>query len=186
MKITSKLILITGAPAVGKFTVAKELQKSTGYKLLHNHMVIDFALNFFERGTLERVILQEKLYSDLVEYLMKTKQQVIMTYAYATDYVARSGTADTDFVKKIQKIVQKYKGDFLPVQLIADKKVIVQRVQGHSRKKFSKIKDITRMKKMLDEEDFVTPLEFKNALILDTTTLTAAKAAKNIQQHFKL
>jgi hypothetical protein len=42
------LIIIFGPPAVGKMTVGRALEKITGYKLFHNHMSIDLALNFFE------------------------------------------------------------------------------------------------------------------------------------------
>lgn len=42
------LIIIFGPPAVGKMTVGRALEKMTGYKLFHNHMSIDLALNFFD------------------------------------------------------------------------------------------------------------------------------------------
>jgi broad-specificity NMP kinase len=42
------LIIIFGPPAVGKMTVGRALEKITGYKLFHNHMSIDLALNFFD------------------------------------------------------------------------------------------------------------------------------------------
>ncbi len=41
------LIVIFGPPAVGKMTVGRALEKLTGYRLFHNHMSIDLALNFF-------------------------------------------------------------------------------------------------------------------------------------------
>ena len=36
-----KLIFIYGLPATGKLTVAVELAAMTGYKLFHNHLVVD-------------------------------------------------------------------------------------------------------------------------------------------------
>jgi hypothetical protein len=42
------LVLIFGPAAVGKMTVGQELKKLTGYRLLHNHMVIDLVTQFFE------------------------------------------------------------------------------------------------------------------------------------------
>ena len=41
-------IIIYGPAAVGKMTVGKELSKLTGYKLFHNHMSIEFVLQFFD------------------------------------------------------------------------------------------------------------------------------------------
>lgn len=43
-----KLIFIYGQPAVGKLTVAKELEKITGYKILHNHLFVDLVRSVFE------------------------------------------------------------------------------------------------------------------------------------------
>ena len=46
-----KLIVIYGPPAVGKLTVAKELAKITGYRVLHNHLVIDMVESVFSRDS---------------------------------------------------------------------------------------------------------------------------------------
>lgn len=39
-----KLVFIYGMPAAGKLTVAKELAGLSGYKLFHNHQVVDLLL----------------------------------------------------------------------------------------------------------------------------------------------
>src|SRR3990167_6208360 len=46
--IHMKCVIIIGPEAVGKMTVGRAIAEKTGYKLLHNHMTIDFILNFFE------------------------------------------------------------------------------------------------------------------------------------------
>jgi hypothetical protein len=43
-------VVIFGPPAVGKMTVGAELAQRTGFKLFHNHMTIEFVLNFFPFG----------------------------------------------------------------------------------------------------------------------------------------
>ena len=53
------LIIIFGPPAVGKMTVGKALEEITGYKLFHNHMSNDLALNFFN--------YEDESYTPLVE-----------------------------------------------------------------------------------------------------------------------
>ena len=42
------LIILFGPPAVGKMTVGRALAHLTGFKLFHNHMSNDLALNFFD------------------------------------------------------------------------------------------------------------------------------------------
>jgi hypothetical protein len=46
-----ELVVIFGPPAVGKMAVGLELEKLTGYRLFHNHMVIELVHNFFEFET---------------------------------------------------------------------------------------------------------------------------------------
>ncbi|NQZ08382.1 MAG: AAA family ATPase [Algicola sp.] len=46
-RVEKDLVVIFGPPAVGKMTVGRALEKITGYRLFHNHMSIDLALNFF-------------------------------------------------------------------------------------------------------------------------------------------
>jgi len=48
-----RLVFIYGPPAVGKFTVARELAKRTGYRNFHNRVSIDFATQIFDFETAE-------------------------------------------------------------------------------------------------------------------------------------
>jgi hypothetical protein len=57
-----KLIFIYGMPAVGKLTVAQELAAITGYRLFHNHLVVDLLLTVFEFGGPQFVALREEFW----------------------------------------------------------------------------------------------------------------------------
>ena len=46
-----RLIFVYGMPASGKLTVARELAELTGYKLFHNHLVVDLLLSVFAFGS---------------------------------------------------------------------------------------------------------------------------------------
>ena len=68
------LVLIFGPPASGKMTIGKKLAELTGFKLLHNHLSIELAIQFFEYGTpaffrlnteFRRRIIEEVAMSDL-------------------------------------------------------------------------------------------------------------------------
>lgn len=43
-------LLLTGPPAVGKMTVGQTTAKKLDYKLFHNHMSIELAIQFFDFG----------------------------------------------------------------------------------------------------------------------------------------
>lgn len=57
-----KLIFIYGLPVMGKLTVAQELMAITGYKVFHNHLVVDTLLSVFEFGSPEFVELREQFW----------------------------------------------------------------------------------------------------------------------------
>ena len=63
-----KLIFISGLPGVGKLTVAKEVSALTGYKLFHNHLVVDLLLSVFEFGTAQFVELRESIWLSVFEH----------------------------------------------------------------------------------------------------------------------
>ena len=46
-----KLVILYGAPASGKLTIATELGKRTGFKVFHNHLSIDCVRPVFDFGT---------------------------------------------------------------------------------------------------------------------------------------
>lgn len=45
------LIVLFGAPAVGKMTVGQELERETGYRLFHLHQVLDLVRRYFPYST---------------------------------------------------------------------------------------------------------------------------------------
>lgn len=45
-----KLVVIYGAEATGKLTVAKQLASATGFRLFHNHVSVDVARVLFSHG----------------------------------------------------------------------------------------------------------------------------------------
>ena len=55
------LIFMYGPPGVGKLTVARELSQLTGYKLFHNHLVVNLVYAVFDFKTKPFVELREKI-----------------------------------------------------------------------------------------------------------------------------
>ena len=59
------LVFLHGPAASGKLTVGRELSRRPGYRLFHNHLVVDAVTAVFEFGSESFVRLREKLPSDL-------------------------------------------------------------------------------------------------------------------------
>lgn len=60
-----KLVVLHGPPAVGKLTVARELARLTGWRLFHNHLVVDALLAVFDFGSAPFVDLRERIWHDV-------------------------------------------------------------------------------------------------------------------------
>ncbi|MBU2213528.1 AAA family ATPase [Patescibacteria group bacterium] len=97
-----KCVIIIGPQAVGKMTVGRAIAEKTGYKLLHNHMTIDFILNFFEWGSdafkrLDNLfrfsLMEEAANSDLPGF--------IFTFMFALNR-----PEDWEYVQRIEEVFQ--------------------------------------------------------------------------------
>jgi len=80
--MTTQVIFLFGRPGVGKLTVGELLAIDTGYRLLHNHAVVDLVTSLFSFGSPPFVALREKLWLDAIDACVAAKQEgVIMTFA---------------------------------------------------------------------------------------------------------
>ena len=82
-----KLIILHGAPAVGKYTVAKNLKDETGYKMLHIHSIYDFLENIFGKDNYD--ISLEILKNTALDIFEKAAKEnlsgLIFTYAHLAE-----------------------------------------------------------------------------------------------------
>ncbi len=77
-----KLIFIYGLPATGKLTVAQELASLTGFKLFHNHLVVDCLLSVFEFGSVPFVQLREEIWLSVFDHACRSNLPgLIFTFA---------------------------------------------------------------------------------------------------------
>ena len=77
-----KLIFIYGLPATGKLTVAQELAAITGFKLFHNHQVVDLLLSVFEFGSPEFVAFREEFWLSVFDQACRNRLPgMIFTFA---------------------------------------------------------------------------------------------------------
>jgi hypothetical protein len=65
--MTTQVIFLFGRPGVGKLTVGELLSADTGYRLLHNHAVVDLVISLFSFGSPPFVVLREKLWLDAID-----------------------------------------------------------------------------------------------------------------------
>ena len=81
-----KLVLLYGAPAVGKLTVAQKLANQTGFKVFHNHLSIDCIEPIFDFGTPSFFKLIELIRVETVAEAARENVNLIYTFCYAKDF----------------------------------------------------------------------------------------------------
>ena len=77
----SKVVFVYGPPAVGKLTVASLLAERTGFKLSHNHAIIDAVVPLFDYGTRAFRELVNRFREEIIETAVRERINFVMTYA---------------------------------------------------------------------------------------------------------
>ena len=182
------MVLLYGAPAVGKYTTGRRLSKITGFKFLHHHAIRDLVFQFFDfdRENLNGQKVWESLYFNFSEKIMREKINVILTHTHARNRVYATGLSSLKFVERIAKIVKRSGGIFYPVHLICEEKELLKRVVQPSRKRYNKSNTVRELTEMIKSRDYRTPLNVKNNFIINNTRIPAKRTAKVIKDHFNL
>ncbi|MCK4319309.1 AAA family ATPase [Candidatus Micrarchaeota archaeon] len=176
-----KLIIIHGAPGVGKYTVAKELEKSTNFKLLHIHSIYDFLENIFGKEKYEVSLkIMNNMLLDIFEEAAKLKfEGIILTYATLAE-------DNFSFVKKLLKRLEKYKTDLCFVHLSCNMGELRKRILANSRKKFKKTKNLKELEYLLSIKDYGSTFPNSKTLEVDNTKISPKKVAKKVIEHYLL
>lgn len=182
------VVIFYGTFAVGKYTVAKEFHKKTGYKFFHNHHIFDLTRTLFERETLALNNLYEGMFLSVFKEIAKSRINVVSTHAFSASYISKTGLSDKDFMRKIEKIIEKGGGRAIFVHLKAEKSSLLERVGGNSRKEFLKLRDSKILKGILNNKnkDWETSAPVKNNFVIDNTNLSPKKVADLVIKHFKI
>ncbi len=131
-----RLIFVYGMPASGKLTVGRELAKLTGYKLFHNHLVVDLLLSVFAFGSEGFVELRERIWLEVFERACVEGIEG-MIFTFAPERTVRSG-----FAERVVEAVERGGGTVEFVELVCGVDELKRRVGSESRKKFGKLASV--------------------------------------------
>lgn len=174
----SKVVFVYGPPAVGKFTVASLLAERTGFKLSHNHAIIDAVLPVFDYGTESFRELVNRFREDIIETAVREQINFVMTYGYVPE--------EESVVARYVELVERNGGTVLFVQLVATRETLAQRVTLPSRRQHGKLTDPQPLHEMLDTWDFTATVPFEPNLALDTETHAPDAAVDEILARYRL
>ncbi len=174
-----KLFLIHGAPATGKFTVARELALLTGAPLVDNHAAIDMArmvFGFAEPGFWG--LVHELRVTTLRGAAKANLPMLITTSAY-------SHPADAPLLRDYDRAIEGHGGVIAPVHLFCSEETLMARVSASERAQKGKIASTEGLKKYLAQNDFVA-IPRDNCLSLSTENSAPREVAAAIARHFQI
>lgn len=174
-----KLLIIYGAPAAGKLTIATEVARQTGFKLFHNHVSIDCVKPVFEFGSKPFLRMIETIRYATIAEAAREGVDLIHTFVYA------SGEDDEHFAKLIAS-AEDHGGEVHLVLLKCDAEELKTRIGNDSRVRIGKLTDPDAVDRSLTKYDLRSTYPGRDSLVIDTTAATIEDAAAKIIGHFGL
>jgi hypothetical protein len=169
-----RLIFIYGWPATGKLTVARELERASGFPVFHNHLVVDMLLSVFAFGSEPFVKLREAMWLAVLEQASANGLPgLIFTFAPEPTVRAR-------FVNDVLETVARGGGRVDFVELICPMDELKRRIERPERREFGKLADLELFEQLCADGTFETRAMPKAAVTIDTSGCTPAEAAARI------
>jgi hypothetical protein len=175
-----KLIFIYGLPASGKLTVAQELVAITGYKLFHNHLVVDLLLSVFDFGSPEFVALREEIWLSIFEQACRSSLPGLI-FTFAPEATVRPG-----FINKMLSTVEAAGGEVDFIELTCPLAELKRRMGSLSRLQYKKLTSVPLFEELHGEGSFEASYMPKPKLSIDTSVSIPARAALQIARALDL
>jgi chloramphenicol 3-O-phosphotransferase len=171
-----KLLFIYGPAASGKLTVARAVCELTGFRLFHNHLVVDTLLSVFQFGSPAFVDLRERTWLGVFE--AAAKDDISLAFTFAPENTVRP-----EFIDAAIRAVESAGGEICFVELKCPEEEIERRLDAPSRHQFMKLKSVAMFRELRQRgaNDFPA---LPAGLTLDTSTMQPPEAARSICEHF--
>lgn len=161
-----RLIILCGPPGVGKFSVARELASRTGYRLFHNHLVVDLLESLFEFGSTRFIELRERLWRDLLIQAAEDQVQgAVFTFAF-------DKTLSPSFPGSLLEACRKHEIAVSLVELTCTQQALEQRLVQPDRARFGKLNSVKRYHELASTDAFARSALPVHTAVIDTTGLS--------------
>jgi chloramphenicol 3-O-phosphotransferase len=175
-----KLLFLYGMPAAGKLTVARELAAITGYRLFHNHLVVDLLQGLFEFGSAPFVELREQMWLAVFAEAAKSGMPGLI-FTFAPEATVRAG-----FVDEVIGVVTRAGGEVRFVELVCPVGELRLRIEDDARKRFGKLSSVELFERLHAEGAFAGYAMPEAELTVDTSLLQPSEAAALIAHRLQL
>jgi len=175
-----KLIFIYGMPAVGKLTVAQELVAITGYKLFHNHLVVDLLQTVFEFGSPQFIALREEFWLSVFDQAARSGMPgMIFTFN-------PESTVRPEFIPRLIKTLAEDGSRVEFVELTCPIAEIKRRMASLSRHQHKKLTSVPLFEELHSEGAFDVSFMPPPRVSIDTCDNQPPRAALEIARALNL
>ncbi|MFL5466684.1 MAG: shikimate kinase [Gemmatimonadaceae bacterium] len=177
--MASQIIFLYGRPGVGKLTVGEQLAIETGYRLLHNHAVVDLVTSLFAFGSPPFIALRERLWLQTVDAAIWAKLAgMIMTFA-------PEETVTDEFIPILRTRITTQGSSIHFIELRCSDAELEKRITEDSRERFGKLRDVYKYRKLDAAGAFNRPQMPAPELVVDTTQQNPLESARTIAKHLR-
>lgn len=173
------LVFIYGPPAVGKWTVGRQLAERTGYRLFHNHLSIDCVRSVFDLGTPSFAMLAGLIRNEVIAEAARQGVDLIFTYSYTKG-------ADDRAILTLTRMVEDVGGRICFVQLTCAKSAQESRVVNPVRAQMGKLAELAVLRAYIASGNRNGAFLHRPNLRLDTTHLAPEETAEKIIAQYRL
>jgi hypothetical protein len=168
-----QLVFIYGPVASGKYTIGTALAARTGFKLFHNHLIVDAVAAVFAFGSDAFVRLREEFWLATFREAAAQDQSLIFTFA-------PEPTVAADFPRRVERLVAAAGGAVQFVHLTVPRDAQEQRLVEEGRAKFGKLRSLELLRQLRDEFDACEAAMPAAQITIDTATVAPEAAARAI------
>lgn len=169
-----RLVLLHGAPGVGKLTTGRELSALTGFPIFHNHLTLDMLASVFDFASEPFCALREQIWLAVMARAAREKLPgLIFTFVFEP-------TVAPGFYSRLRAAVEAEGGSVHPVELRCSLEENLRRVESEERRRFLKTRDAAMVRGGIESGDYIAGEPLPGNIVIDITSLPAGASAREI------
>lgn len=187
MKLHNTIIYLIGIPAVGKYTVAREIGLITGAKVVDNQLIntpvfrvigYDGTDTFpFPPGAWVQIKTIRRAVLSVIRDFCSPEDSFVFT-----NVLDARAPGDRAWFRRIERLATQRNAGFFPVWLTCDPAVLLSRKDTPERRERLKDIDLSSIDRWVREFE-VLRMPHSNALTLDTSQVEPRETALRILEH---
>jgi hypothetical protein len=176
MPAQTQIVLLFGRPGVGKLTVGAALAAQTGFRLLHNHAIVDLVEALFPFGSPPFVAFRERLWLETTDAALAAGLPgLILTFA-------PERTVGDSFLPALRAHTASGGGLLRLIELRCAPDELERRLGEPSRSHFGKLRDAGLYRRLDAEGVFTHPIMPVPELTVETSEVGPEDAARQIAE----